>query len=88
MFDIAEVSYVWGQTTTRVAKYFRKLLDKLNSEVLEADFAEKLLKSKLVLNRELNAGVNYDTFLCASVADEDLPWDSAETDFWEMQEDA
>jgi len=81
MFDTTEGSYVGGQTLTRGAKYFRKLLDRLNSEDVEADFTKKLLKSKLVLNRELNSGVNYDTFLCASVADEDLPWDSAETDF-------
>jgi hypothetical protein len=43
---------------------------------------EPLMKNELILERDGNAGESYEFwFLCVTIADEDLPWDTTETDW-------
>ncbi|KAF7859485.1 uncharacterized protein EAF02_010933 [Botrytis sinoallii] len=60
--------------------FYRKLVDR------EEEFSEDLkevLSGKLQLDSSAMAGIGYygDHFFCASLSDEELPWDATETDW-------
>jgi hypothetical protein len=64
-------------------RYMRRIRD-AGMNILSRENLDNLLRNRLVLNHcAYRAGdfLCYDHFLCATIADEDLPWDLTETDW-------
>jgi len=73
--------------TMETAMYYREILDKIEEsevpDVIHLTAAlESLLESHMVLEHQAaGKGARRREFLCAKIADQDLPWDLTETDW-------
>jgi hypothetical protein len=85
-----------GYTSSRFPQYYRDLYnedfteftikksERLAAKKLMKHWLGPLMKNNLVLDRSgdgAGEGVHIDRFLCASIDDEDLPWDPKQTDW-------
>jgi hypothetical protein len=64
--------------------FYRKLYQAESSHHVERALRkhiEPLMKNELILERDGNADLSKLWFLCVTIADEDLPWDTTETDW-------
>lgn len=83
LWNPTEFAGVWRIEKTSFPEYFRQLSQRKADLRIESNL-EEILKNNLVLGRnEIVAGTGAfkDYFLCASIEDEDLPWDLTEIDW-------